>query len=1023
MQSASTASTSVEPSSQHSQPRGNSRRRNAQGNGGRGRRRRQRGGARNRAPESNRGLGQQLNGAYSTSEAPVEGQSGVFELYSLSMQNALPPATSRTSHTAAGARAKPRRRSPRANPKETPTDLTRSLITALNRGTHDCMICLSSIHRRQPKWSCDTCHTIIHLSCMRKWSRQPQDQIEQQSQSIPKHATCPSCRAEHPAPKNICFCKKRESPAVEPGVTPGSCGDICSKPLGEDGSGCMHTCSALCHPGPCAPCGGGSLEESCFCGTDSVMRRCGIVRRGFSCGGTCGKELPCGHTCLRVCHADACGECEVMNSTACYCGKEKVDVPCGVTDVCCGAVCGKPLECGKHVCQAVCHPGSCGECKLAPQAVDRCACGATALDDDVRWGRTCEDPVPGCGGVCGKGLGCVSNCRCEDACGHESACHRCDKQISMECRCGGSVIDVICGTDVEDLKNQLVCNRKCNDKLVCRRHHCQVICCPYKKRRAMKRKNVELSSLLWGSEMGISNSERKRLGHKCNELCEKVLSCGKHECDLSCGHSGDCPPCGILLREDLSCACGARVLRSPVRCGTPAPTCENMCRRVRECGHACPNFCHTDDCPICVQVVKVDCVGKHGEGRFVQCHIAQKGIRCHRACGRPLQCGVHACRSACHGDWPASCERSSENGCDQPCGLPRKKCGHSCMNSCHPGMFCPEVPCKENIIATCPCGRRREDALCLKGGYGSGQNSEEESGNEIRLSCDDECASQTRLRAFASAVGKNDSTHGVLDVVDEEGHVTYSSFLLRFAETEPDMLAHFEQQLASIVECKVRKVALGGLPQLHRLVLHTLAEMYNLDSESAGRAGDRKLSIRHRGVGLKPKFPKPLLSEAFAIRELDKKRSKQLQAGRVLHIHVASSTKYGGTMDSATRVERELKEHAGSFRIIRKATLSCNLIGVAVEFSTPERASLVLSSMTSRPGVTVEGAATSARLDRLPSESEPTPWENTRKLNESSWNDDVSFGSRFRGMRQSLPQRPCTELIVDEDNVPDSWDD
>lgn len=44
--------------------------------------------------------------------------------------------------------------------------------------------------------------------------------------------------------------------------------------------------------------------------------------RAFNCGKVCGKPLSCGrHVCQRVCHARPCGECPLAGSRSCPCGK------------------------------------------------------------------------------------------------------------------------------------------------------------------------------------------------------------------------------------------------------------------------------------------------------------------------------------------------------------------------------------------------------------------------------------------------------------------------------------------------------------------------------------------------------------------------------------------------------------------------------------------------------------------------------------------------------------------------------
>lgn len=77
-------------------------------------------------------------------------------------------------------------------------------------------------------------------------------------------------------------------------------------------------------------------------------------------------------------------------------------------------MCGKPLGCGRHSCQEVCHAGKCSPCALAgPKA---CPCGKQVLPH-----AACDVVVPPCGETCGKLLSCgAHHCheRCEVLGGH-----------------------------------------------------------------------------------------------------------------------------------------------------------------------------------------------------------------------------------------------------------------------------------------------------------------------------------------------------------------------------------------------------------------------------------------------------------------------------------------------------------------------------------------------------------------------------------------------------------------------------
>lgn len=900
------------------------------------------------------------------------------------------------------------------------SELSAKLSGLMMRGEVECPVCLDRIRRGTPIWSCQTCYTITHLNCARKWANRSNADGDASTE-----AACPSCRAPIPPDslRNLCYCGRQTAPRVEPGLVPGSCGETCLKPRGAPGSKCPHRCSSLCHPGPCVPCLVAKPPQPCLCGATTVSRVCGEAGVVLSCGGVCGKELPCGHKCKQVCHDGACDECTEMVDVPCFCGKHTMKLVCGVKSYACEEVCGKILSCGNHRCTNPCHDGECPPCKRSPSLWSTCACGKKILSPEERQKReSCLDPIPSCGQICGRPLGCLGDHGCGQICGHTDECGDCKLDVNVECRCGSTVFKVGCGESLDVLRQILLCDRKCNDRLTCRQHNCATVCCPFKKRKASARNGVIPSERVWQdvSEFSsLSNAERRRIGHKCDGICGKPLSCGKHDCDLTCGHQGECPPCGILQRDPLLCSCGAESIFPPVRCGTAPPTCRRPCSKVRECGHQCRDNCHPGDCPPCVEVVQFSCLGGHGETRFVQCQIGSKGIRCYRSCGRPLKCGVHACRKPCHGGFPEQCETSSIDGCAQPCGLPQRKCQHSCTQKCHPGMMCPDIPCKHPVQVTCPCGRRKEEALCLRGG----QSTVSETEGNIRLNCDGDCTSQERLRGFAEALGRDMGGSGASEQ-SKDDHIEFPDFLYNFAETEPKMLAYFERGLGLIVQGRSKKMVLDDLPQLHRLVLHNLAELYLLDSESKkhNRGLSRQIVVCHRGAGVKPVYPVPLLSEAYAQREQEKKRNRE--AGRRLAIHVGAPRGMSATATMEEKVESVLKQHAGYFRITGKATLTNRLVGVAVDFSTVERATAALSSLKMRAEVCVEsGAATTAEAPKTAHVTNQVAPKRTAAL--GTWNDDVRFGGLATAQNILPPARPASpspDAEIDED-VPDSWDD
>ena len=119
--------------------------------------------------------------------------------------------------------------------------------------------------------------------------------MDTNSADPPASWRCPGCQSVHAVPARdiayTCFCGKRRDPPNDLFLTPHSCGEPCSKPLGttpaKGGAGaspddddaasatkCPHLCVLQCHPGPCPPCKAFAPERPCPCGKQSIVRRC-----------------------------------------------------------------------------------------------------------------------------------------------------------------------------------------------------------------------------------------------------------------------------------------------------------------------------------------------------------------------------------------------------------------------------------------------------------------------------------------------------------------------------------------------------------------------------------------------------------------------------------------------------------------------------------------------------------------------------------------------------------------------------
>lgn len=736
--------------------------------------------------------------------------------------------------------------------------LVQEIQEKLIKSTVECMICYDMVRRSAPIWSCSSCYSIFHLTCIKKWARAPTsvDLLAEKSQGF--NWRCPGCQSVQltllKEIRYVCFCGKRPDPPSDLYLTPHSCGEPCGKPLerevlcpGESGEDlCPHVCVLQCHPGPCPPCKAFAPPHLCPCGKKTITTRCSDRKSLLTCGQRCDKLLDCmRHRCERTCHVGPCDPCKVLVNAPCFC-KNKVEVVlCGDMAVkgmvktedgvfSCGSSCGKKLLCGNHVCSDICHPGSCGECDLMPSRVKTCYCGKTSLQQER---LSCLDPIPTCSEKCGKSLPCGMH-HCTEVC-HAGDCPPCLLKVSQKCRCGSTSRTVECYKTT--MEEKFTCDKPCGRKKNCGRHRCSERCCPH------------------------SNSNNLLFGdwdpHFCSMPCEKKLRCGQHSCESLC-HSGHCPPCLETIFTDLTCACGRTSIPPPLPCGTPTPSCQLPCSVPQPCGHSSSHSCHFGDCPPCSVPIAKECIGGHVVLRNIPC--GSKDIRCNKLCGKTRQCGMHACGRTCH---PQPCDSSPgplpglRTSCGQTCGAPRRDCRHTCKAPCHPSAPCPDVRCDFPVTITCSCARLTATVPCDAGGSNGGFSADtlyeasiiqklpvplqpvEATGKKIplgqrKLMCDDDCAKLERKRVLADAF---DITPPNLEALHFGENSVVSEVLADLYRRDPKWVLSVEERCKFLVLGKSRGTTSGlkvhvFCPMLKdkRDAVKLIAERWKLAVYSAG---------------------------------------------------------------------------------------------------------------------------------------------------------------------------------------------
>ncbi|XP_023806082.1 transcriptional repressor NF-X1 isoform X2 [Oryzias latipes] len=426
---------------------------------------------------------------------------------------------------------------------------------------------------------------------------------------------CPQCPA---FVTKSCICGKTSQPMRCGQAAVLRCDRVCAALL----NCAVHTCMQLCHAGPCEPCQR-QIKQVCHCGVATREVPCGTDKDGsvgsghYSCRNTCGKKLSCdAHECQEVCHPGACQPCPRSPKLVktCPCGQtaltKLLELGYAERKICsdpipsCGKTCYKPLACGSsdtiHLCQNLCHEGSCGPCSLTSTV--RCRCGFKTKDVpcsliqkeeliftcDRRCNKKrlcgrhkcgelcCVNVEHKCLLICGYKLNCGLH-RCQEPC-HRGNCEPCWQSSfdELSCHCGLTVLypPIPCGTKPPECKNPCTRRHECNHPVF---HNChsEDKCppCTYLTQKWCMGKHEQRSNIPCHLQ-DIS----------CGLMCNKPLPCEMHRCKRLC-HRGECLPDGGCCQQP---------------CALPRP----------DCGHPCSAPCHEgSSCPrtTCTAKVALQC--------------------------------------------------------------------------------------------------------------------------------------------------------------------------------------------------------------------------------------------------------------------------------------------------------------------------------------------------------------------------------------------------------------------------------
>ncbi|KAM0846965.1 hypothetical protein ACQ4PT_055327 [Festuca glaucescens] len=459
--------------------------------------------------------------------------------------------------------------------------LVQEIQDKLARGAVECMICYDAVRRSAPVWSCASCFSIFHLPCIRKWARAPASVSD--AADPPASWRCPGCQSVHGVPARdiayTCFCGRRRDPPNDLFLTPHSCGEPCSRPLGtaaakghdddaaaatseacgHDLACANHACQDACHPGPCGECQllPGKVT-TCHCGKTRLQeKRASCLDPIPTCDKVCDKKLPCGaHRCKVTCHEGQCPPCSARVEQRCRCGSSGQMVECykvSMEEFCCSKPCGRKKNCGRHRCSECCCPLS------KPFAQHE----GGGMDPHF-----CQIP-------CGKKLRCGQH-GCQHLC-HSGHCDPCRETIfsDLTCACGRTSIPPPqpCGTPTPSCPHQCTVPQPCGHPAS---HQCHFGDCPPCV--------VPVTRECSGGHVMLRNIPCGSKDIRCNHPCGKNRQCGLHACARAC-HPSPCDP--PPANGDASSSSGSKASCGQ-SCGVPR----------RECKHTCNTPCHpSSPCP------------------------------------------------------------------------------------------------------------------------------------------------------------------------------------------------------------------------------------------------------------------------------------------------------------------------------------------------------------------------------------------------------------------------------------------
>jgi hypothetical protein len=501
----------------------------------------------------------------------------------------------------------------------------------------------------------------------------------------------------------------------------------------------------------------------------------------------------------------------------------------------CSRPCGKPLSCGRHMCDNPCHSGPCAECGHVDYTAPlRCACGRTSMPPPVRCGTSLPP--------------CRYPCPIPRPCGHaHAAWHTCHPD-SFPCPPCAALTERLCSSGHERRTvpchiSVITCSRPCGRLLPCQDHYCTKPChlgpC-LDESIAMDKENLTI-------EIGIENGA-KAFAEQARKLAIKAW-----------GESNKI----IVSQESINFNSNASITVRSINQGA----------RGGGGGGGGGGGVIIDD-------------SAWESGSFVETSLDQtlsrlvdEALHTASSSSSPLDVGILQRNAIQEYKQRHAARLHPRPSCTSKCGKTKRLCHHTCLVPCHPGLECPDLSCTENTIILCACGRLSAQLPCLHGGFASDISKEREMEMDLNsrtIPCDDHCHSTSRARAFGEATGiidnlmstsnNNNTISGSQRMSIQSNTSSIRTILSSKVSPFSDALLLFAREnktLAEKTEKSIRDMLLfpekyngqgetgAGInlqPMLkaNRAFVHQLAEVYGINSTSSGAEPRRYVRLTRR---------------------------------------------------------------------------------------------------------------------------------------------------------------------------------